>query len=507
MRQHIETCIRDHQRCKDKLSGEFFVPKRLLDVGNDEIQHIQLVDGESLERPAIQGIPPANRIQYATLSYCWGDAVTLKTTQATEQGHRAEILIKDMPEAFQDAVHVTRKLGLQYLWIDALCILQDDKKDWEIESSRMCDIFANSYTTISAAASSSASEHFLGRTGNALKLHFRSSIHPEVSGDYFIRLDGIDDEPEEADIRSSRWRSRGWVWQEELMSTRQLVFGTRIWQFRCSKGAYLENGQYGLISPLNKGRDYSLFSVVVPRLYSSRQLKFPQDRLPAIAGIAKFIERTSKQEGQLPKYMAGLWLNKRLEEQLRWIYREPTSYDKLQNSFNNPNEYIAPSWSWASANAPVRCMTNGNFPKFHFISYDASTPGGDPMVAVGKGTSLTLRGRLRKTPVLPLTGSLEEGELSYKWVTRGDCFGCIDFWLDWYPQAEDPEEIPRQKALHLFSLAATLDHPVRADSGLLLLPFNEANRTIYRRVGVFKHYSPCKQWSSEPEYSSEVTIL
>lgn len=432
----------------------------------------------------------------------------LKTTQATEEIHQKEILVEDMPETFQDAIRVVRKLGIQYLWIDALCILQDNKEEWKIESSRMCDIFANSYITIGAAASASASEHFLRRTTNAPRLHFRSSIHPEVSGDYFIRLDGLDREPAEADIRSSRWRSRGWVWQEELMSTRQLIFGTKTWQFRCGKGAYLENGQHERITNciLDK-KEFCFFSVLAPDLYSERQLSFAQDRLPAIAGIAKFIERMSIQQGKLTKYMAGLWLNDRLEEQLRWVCTNPTTYDKLESSFTNPSEYIAPSWSWVSANAAVRCLINGAFPAFRFIRYDLSTRSGDPTVAVGKGTSLTLRGRLRKTPVLPLSGSFEEarGEFPHKWVTHGDSFGCIDFWLDWNPQREDPEETLRQRALQLFTLTKTLDHPLEADSGLLLLPFNEANRTVYRRVGVFKHYRPHEQWSSEPEY--EVTIL
>lgn len=512
MNQCIDTCIRDHQSCKDKLSDGCFIPKRLIDVGNDEIQRVRLVNGEDLARPAIQGSSPAKRLHYATLSYCWGDALTMKTTQATEEIHRAGILIEDMPEAFQDAIHVIRKLGIQYLWIDALCILQDNKQDWEIESSRMCDIFANAYTTISAAASSSASEHFLRRTDNALRLHFRSSIHPVLSGDYFICLNGIGRKPAEADIRSSRWRSRGWVWQEELMSTRQLIFGTKILQFRCSESTYLENGlpDWGPNWILRKEPDYGHFSITAPVLYSSRLLKFPQDRLPAIAGIAKFIERVSRQQGGSPKYMAGLWLNDRLEQQLRWVYMKPTTYDNLLNSFNDPDEYIAPSWSWASANVPVSCLSNGTRDNFQFISYDVCALGGNSMVAVGKGTCLTLRGELRKTPVLPLSGSFEEDQLekSHRWVTRGDSFGRIDFWLDWDPQVEDPGEIPRQSALQLFSLTMIRDHSfTHYDSGLLLIPFNEAHQIIYRRVGVYKqfhHYRP--EWFSKPDCEVSISI-
>ncbi|KAF1924124.1 heterokaryon incompatibility, partial [Didymella exigua CBS 183.55] len=61
-----------------------------------------------------------------------------------------------LPKTFQDAVLVTRALGLRYLRIDSLCTLQDSHTDWEREASRMASVYMDAYVTISAAASSNS---------------------------------------------------------------------------------------------------------------------------------------------------------------------------------------------------------------------------------------------------------------------------------------------------------------------------------------------------------------
>lgn len=113
------------------------MPKRLLDFGSNEIQRVQLVNREDLARPAVQGDSQANQLHYATSRYCWGESLVLKATRKKKESHREGILTDTMPEVFQDAIHVAHKLGIQYLWIDALCILQDNGKEQEVESSRI----------------------------------------------------------------------------------------------------------------------------------------------------------------------------------------------------------------------------------------------------------------------------------------------------------------------------------------------------------------------------------
>jgi hypothetical protein len=79
------------------------------------------------------------------LSHCWGSAQTFVTTKSTLAARKSGINFGDLPKTFQDAIVVTRMLGVQYLCIDSLCILQGDVEDWEREGSRMADIYQNSY--------------------------------------------------------------------------------------------------------------------------------------------------------------------------------------------------------------------------------------------------------------------------------------------------------------------------------------------------------------------------
>ncbi|EEU37272.1 uncharacterized protein NECHADRAFT_8528, partial [Fusarium vanettenii 77-13-4] len=98
---------------------------------------------------------------YIALSHCWGPKGLpdeAKTTNATKEDRKRGIRIEDLPKSFQDAITICRALGVRYLWIDSLCIIQQDKDDWEKECSRMRDVYKNSYLTISVARSRESSE-------------------------------------------------------------------------------------------------------------------------------------------------------------------------------------------------------------------------------------------------------------------------------------------------------------------------------------------------------------
>jgi hypothetical protein len=88
--------------------------------------------------------------KYMILSHCWGESQPLTTTSKTIRQRETNIAFDNLPKTFRDAVTVTRELGIRYLWIDCLCIIQGDKDDWELESSRMADVYSNSYLNIAA---------------------------------------------------------------------------------------------------------------------------------------------------------------------------------------------------------------------------------------------------------------------------------------------------------------------------------------------------------------------
>lgn len=138
----INICNKTHT-CEER-SG-YTLPTRLLDVdqhGNDEVKLFMSLGGTRL----IHG----TCVPYAALSYCWGTCPALKLTQFNIFSRIRGFSLQDMPQTLRDAVHVTRKLGIQYLWVDALCILQDCKEDWQRESAKMGDVYGHAFITIFA---------------------------------------------------------------------------------------------------------------------------------------------------------------------------------------------------------------------------------------------------------------------------------------------------------------------------------------------------------------------
>lgn len=128
-----------------------FLPIRLLDLETDTATKIKLIV-TSEDRDA-KGLPASQR-WHAALSYCWGNAneakLQLQTTNETMKAHLSDIQLDTVPRAISDAVHVCRCLGIRYLWVDALCIIQGDADDWSRESFNMSHIYSSSFLTLYA---------------------------------------------------------------------------------------------------------------------------------------------------------------------------------------------------------------------------------------------------------------------------------------------------------------------------------------------------------------------
>ena len=90
---------------------------------------------------------------YTTLSHCWGKKRIVTTTKATLGQRKLEVQWPRLSRTFQDAINITRALGIRYIWIDSLCIIQDDKEDWERESAKMAEIYSCSYLNLAATGS------------------------------------------------------------------------------------------------------------------------------------------------------------------------------------------------------------------------------------------------------------------------------------------------------------------------------------------------------------------
>ncbi|OWY51200.1 HET-like protein [Alternaria alternata] len=145
----LDTCIKTHQGlCLASRSENATLPDRAIEVSLNMPRRIRLVDTKNREG------------RYACLSHCWGDKQPLRTTLKpyTLSIHQENIREEDLPKTFRDAITVSLSIGIQYIWIDSLCIIQDDEKDWQIQSAKMAAIYSNSTVTLAATEASNSEE-------------------------------------------------------------------------------------------------------------------------------------------------------------------------------------------------------------------------------------------------------------------------------------------------------------------------------------------------------------
>ena len=299
MRNWIQQCIVNHPRCQTDYDG--LLPKRVIDVGISAEGEVQLYESNG------------KRANYAALSHRWGQHILLTTTKSTLHARKQAIQWSGLSKTFQDAIILTRLMGLRYIWIDSLCIVQDDAIDWQIESSKMAIIYENSYVTISANNS----------TGMLLRPPAMRSSHsvqlettdPDGKLQAIIIRSPIDHQKffatslEGVGVGGSEWEhdyplsKRAWCFQERLLATRILHFTEEEVVFECKTHCECECGsivhqQYGTpLKNLYSGITRESFTptgmainawdgwkrVVSP--YIQKDITNPLDILPALAGL------------------------------------------------------------------------------------------------------------------------------------------------------------------------------------------------------------------------------
>lgn len=203
------------------------LPTRVIDVGGDDGDPIRLV--ETSQDPAVTG-------RYVALSHRWGDLSQDQRfcTYADNIAQRKErIEYDELPASFRDAVRVARALGVRFLWIDSLCIIQEDPEDWAAEAGRMEQVFSHAYCTIAASSAESSLAGFLGgrRPRDAIML-------PTPEGSPLYLGEDIDDF--RADVENSVLSSRGWVLQERALSRRTIYFTSTQVYWECGNGVVCE---------------------------------------------------------------------------------------------------------------------------------------------------------------------------------------------------------------------------------------------------------------------------
>jgi Heterokaryon incompatibility protein (HET) len=220
LREWLRDCNETHSDHGMACNADNELPTRVLDVG----------DVENQIQPRLYRPKKDEKGRYIALSHCWGESQLISTKTASIEAHYEAIKWNDLPKTFQDAVVVTGKLGIRFLWIDSLCIIQDDPDDWLREAKCMEKVFASAYCTIAASSAKNSTEGFLIPRPVKQAVRLADNVYACEVGQNF-----------DHDIESAVLNQRGWVLQERALSPRTIHFTATQTYWECGSVIRCEN--------------------------------------------------------------------------------------------------------------------------------------------------------------------------------------------------------------------------------------------------------------------------
>lgn len=473
-------------------------------------------------------VPGSKQYEFVTLTHRWG-STPVPVTRRQNVDERMTLFETDLlPATFRDTMQVVDRLGYQYVWIDCLCIVQDDKREWEVECPKMASIYRHAVLNISAAGSEDSYGGLLSdrlhfnnpkfqtrglqyrnEQGQPVKSHNLSLWYPGQYRDYIFE-----------DKKGTLLDERGWIVQEKLLSPRILYFGKNTMFFQCSTST---RNELALGARPTERMDYKYYhhhynskrkflqkdltfeyaadfyywweKELLPK-YTRCELTHPEDRIPALSGLVRALKPP---DGE---YLAGIWAYQ-LPDALCWTLKD----DYLYTEDNKPPPRIPgiPTWSWASVSLPCNpyfIEEEATSTLFFVLSSDVVPAGADPYGQVGKGI-LRICGRL--CPLF-LAKSPKHDEISghdyYVWTAPGEAFTGrftpddqrgYDFSLPLKDKSGLYEEVERESCHRLVALLLVeveTGHlnwwgPDTSYRGMALEPV-EGSSDTYRRVGMIK---------------------
>jgi hypothetical protein len=362
----LNTCLTTHEQCKASAEerSRATLPQRVLKLDLEDDKVYLYVPVRKEQQP------------YAALSYCWGGELQekIKTTKRTVVQNSQGIDLQSLPLTVQHAITIARALGLAYLWVDSLCIIQDSAADWERESASMCDIYSNATITISADGSLDC------QGGCFVSSAYRNMTIatmpcPDSNGgttNVYLRRLGIQQEANGShasqNVSRPRLDTRGWTMQERLLSPRVLHCTSTELVWQCSArvscecqiveeeaaGFTFEPFRTAYVKDVvGEGKRFDWRRIVVE--YTQRDLSQQTDRLPAISGFAAAISKTLPHAFASEDYFFGLWRPDIVRNML-WNVVSGTDNSSSEGGSRQSTRFTgryAPSWSWASVTGGI----------------------------------------------------------------------------------------------------------------------------------------------------------
>ncbi|KAF1973295.1 HET-domain-containing protein [Bimuria novae-zelandiae CBS 107.79] len=380
----LHNCDENHPQCS---TSSTWIPTRLIEIGSlqqDSPPFIRLVSAQGLS---------VTEVRYTALSHCWGSkGQPFVLTKDHLHVFQRQIPFETLPKTFRDAILVTYKLGLKYLWIDSLCIVQDDPGDWSHEAATMDSVYKHAYVTLAATASSDGTQglfHTRHETvGLSISLNYEQASNCSIVPPYELLIKTSRASTEA--LSQAPLSQRGWTLQEILLSRRVVHFTSSqlIWQCRTSV-QYEDNitTEQRNDVPTPEAPLYTIYHCWWKWVedYAQRKLTKKSDKMAALAGLTKYMQERTNDEPIL-----GLWKNN-LSSDLLW-----------QRNTAKPiaptRDHAFPTWTWMSLDAPPRNVFSlssnyvytSSFELLHAsVSWD-----GEPLTSTIRSSRLELRAKV-----------------------------------------------------------------------------------------------------------------
>ncbi|KAK2769742.1 heterokaryon incompatibility protein [Colletotrichum kahawae] len=358
MKSWLKNCLDNHPKCKARHADRDFMPTRVLDIGaSDSVEpptHVRVVETK-------QELIKTKDRRYMTLSHCWGRMEFVRLTaqdhaeftthgiawESSSSGKKRNDICSN--KNFAEAIQTARKLGIRYIWIDSICIIQNSVEDWECEAKLMHKVYRNSYCNLAAVDSQDGSGGlFRHRSNDVLPAKFESEGFSHRFRGRSWRI--VSSDLWDMVLLQSPLYTRGWVFQENvcfLPASSNLAETNSSGTVQPSLHAKLSPTGFHAHStaklPLTDTGDNACKK---PTSVTGRCLTYHTDKDEALWGIAKLMRDMLGQE-----YAHGLWSDS-LEEQLAWrVASGPKVMDlsrecELESSF--------PSWSWTYLDVSIQ---------------------------------------------------------------------------------------------------------------------------------------------------------
>ncbi|KAJ6438776.1 Separin [Purpureocillium lavendulum] len=540
-RQCLSRCRESHSICRRSRRpaphghGE---ARRILDIGTRDADPVRLVDRDTSDVERAE-----DDYEYVCLSHRWGRAGGVPQTRSSNLSrHYEEIPWSALPRTYRETIHFVRRLGVRLLWIDSLCIVQDDEADWTRESSKMATIFSQALMVVSASKSADADDGLYAPCGQPFKTHYLT--HQVAGGgdaETICFRRSLAHMPGYMDQRLGTpptlpTLTRGWIFQERFLSPRTLHFGPQELFWECLEATICQCMCQNPLEWTSPPRDIcAIDHVSQPKTYFSRdywltlshgalercwhrlveeysklRLTFDKDVFPAISGLAKQFQTVVDAE-----YLAGLW-RKTLVADLLWHVDSFDLGDGVGATGSRPAEWRAPTWSWAAVKGSVKFLdvADGFVPSCNVLDAHCASVGIDSTGQLRDGY-LVLRGNVT-TRTARHEDRRDDTALKPWQLLRLDLFGSAvnTTWVD-YDIRSGPEIVPSGAevlclALGESSLSGALYVMVlRAES-----PAHGGTVAVYKRIGIVQLSRPpthqgadSSWWLQRLGFSQEVATV